>query len=173
MTKRAAAADLPSRVAGAAAPQRALIALGSNLGDRHGTLSSAVEALQRLAVGPLTCSRWHETAPMYVTDQPAFVNGVVAGRFPLAPEALLDALLEIERAHGRVRSERYGPRTLDLDVIAYGSLVLRTARLTLPHPRLHERGFVVHPAAEVAPDWVHPLLGKTMRALSDALASEG
>ncbi len=146
-------------------PALAVISLGSNLGDRQATLSSAVRALEDLAVGPVRCSRWHETAPMYVEDQPAFLNGVLAGPFTGPPEALLDALLSIERAHGRVRSQRYGPRTLDLDVIAFGGLVLSTPTLTLPHPRMHERPFVLEPAMEVAPDWVHPLLGHTISEL--------
>lgn len=144
---------------------RALIALGSNLGDRLALLRGAVQAVA--AHGRVTdvSSVW-ETIPMYVVDQPTFLNACLALDTPLDPLALLDALQQIERAAGRDRAVRFGPRTLDLDLLAADDRVLDTPRLELPHPRLHERPFVLHPLAEVDPDWRHPVLGSTVAELA-------
>lgn len=132
------------------------IALGSNLGDRAGNLAAARAALARGAVEIAAASSVYETAPWGPKPQGPYLNQVVRGTTGLAPEALLARLLEIERALGRRREteERYGPRTLDLDILLYDDLVLREPALQVPHPRMLERAFVLVPLAEIAPELV-------------------
>ena len=138
----------------------ACIGLGSNLGDRRGHLRGALlemRALGRLrAVSPL-----FETEPVGLREQPRFLNAVAVLDTELGARELLGRLLEIEARHGRVRREKDGPRTLDLDLLSYGGQAIREEGLEVPHPRLHERRFVLAPMAAVAPGWRHPLLGKT------------
>jgi 2-amino-4-hydroxy-6-hydroxymethyldihydropteridine diphosphokinase len=130
--------------------RQALIGGGANLGDRATTLRSAEEALRRCGgVRSLVSSRWYETEPVGVTDQPAFLNVVYAVETSLSPESLLRELQRIEKEHGRVRRERWGPRTLDLDLLWYADETRVTADLTLPHPRLFERAFVLVPLREL------------------------
>jgi 2-amino-4-hydroxy-6-hydroxymethyldihydropteridine diphosphokinase len=144
------------------------IALGCNLGNRTQQLQSALVHLQRLgAIQAKSCV--YDTAPMYVTDQPAFANAVVALRTPLTPRELMAALHRIERAHGRVRTQPNGPRTLDLDIVDAESLQLDEPDLQIPHPRLAERPFVVFPLLDIAPHWTHPATGSTIEQLADSL----
>lgn len=143
-------------------PCSAYIALGSNLGDREGYLCSAISALGQL--GNLRAvSSLYETAPVGTVPQSDFLNAVAELQTRLQPEELLSALLQIEQQHGRDRSDAppKGPRTLDLDLLSYGDVVMETASLTLPHPALAERLFVLVPLAEIAPQWRHPIGGKT------------
>jgi 2-amino-4-hydroxy-6-hydroxymethyldihydropteridine diphosphokinase len=138
----------------------AYIGLGSNIGDREQHLRSAVAALRRL--GEVTAvSSFYETEPIGTVAQADFLNAVAALRTRLAPHALLQELLEIERQQGRDRSQspQKGPRTLDLDLLAIDNLVLDTRALTLPHPALSERAFVMVPLVEIAPQWRHPVSG--------------
>lgn len=139
----------------------ACIGLGSNLGDRRGHLRGALlemRALGRLrAVSPL-----FETEPVGLREQPRFLNAVVLLETELAAHELLGRLLEIEARHGRVRREKDGPRTLDLDLLSYGGQVISEPGLAVPHPRLQERRFVLAPMAAVAGAWRHPLLRKTV-----------
>ena len=114
-------------------------------------------------------SRWQETAPVGVGLQPSFLNGAVSGETALDPHTLLDALLAIERERGRERPFPGASRTLDLDLVIYGSLVLDEPRLVVPHPRFRERRFVLDPLEEIAPDLVDPVTGKTIAALRAAL----
>ena len=131
----------------------AYIALGSNLGDRAALLRGALAALQRGGdVRVVAESVVYETAPVGGPPQPDYLNMVVAVETLLGPEALLERCLAVETEHGRVRRERWGARTLDLDLLSFGAVLLRTERLTLPHPRLAERAFVLVPLAEVAPE---------------------
>jgi 2-amino-4-hydroxy-6-hydroxymethyldihydropteridine diphosphokinase len=152
-------------------PATAYIALGSNLGDRREYLDRALDLLRRrpdLTVEKV--SRYIETTPVGgPAGQGDFLNAVATIRTSLAPHELLRILLETENALGRVRSERFGPRTLDLDLLLYGELVVDDATLTLPHPRMHERPFVLEPLAEIAPEAVHPLLGETAAVLRNRL----
>jgi 2-amino-4-hydroxy-6-hydroxymethyldihydropteridine diphosphokinase len=152
----------------------AYIALGSNLGDREGTLRSAIAALRELS-SLEAISSFYETAPIGITEQPDFLNAVVALRTPLPPEELMSALLRIEQQHGRDRgaSVPKGPRTLDLDLLSYGESVMETPTLTLPHPSLAERRFVLAPLTEIAPLWRHPVSGKTAAALLSELLHRG
>ncbi|MCC7123307.1 MAG: 2-amino-4-hydroxy-6-hydroxymethyldihydropteridine diphosphokinase [Acidobacteria bacterium] len=145
--------------------RRVAIALGSNLGDRHAALEFAIDRLRAL-LPDLRLSSIIETAPEGVPDeQGAFLNAVAVGSTSLDPRALLDALLDIERAFGRTRPYRYAARTLDLDLILYGDVVRNEAGLDVPHPRFRERRFVLAPLAEVAGEWVDPVTGSTISAL--------
>lgn len=143
---------------------RAYFGLGANLGDRVAALRSAVDALQQHGT-LVAASSLYETAPVGYTDQPNFLNAVVALETDEPPEALLAAALEAEQAQGRVRTFRNAPRTLDVDLLLYDDRCLDVPGLTLPHPRLHERAFVLAPLAEIAPDLVHPRLGQAIRDL--------
>jgi 2-amino-4-hydroxy-6-hydroxymethyldihydropteridine diphosphokinase len=140
---------------------RAYVGLGGNLADPAAQLRAAVAELGRLPqTQAVACSSFYRSAPVGLADQPDFINAVCRLHTALAPEALLEALLAIERVHGRVRAgARGGPRTLDLDLLMYGAEVRHTAALTLPHPRLHERAFVLAPLAEIEPDLVVPGCG--------------
>ncbi|MCS7043030.1 MAG: 2-amino-4-hydroxy-6-hydroxymethyldihydropteridine diphosphokinase [Bryobacteraceae bacterium] len=149
----------------------AWIGLGSNLGDRRARLRSALASLARLgrlrAVSPL-----YETEPVGLREQPPFLNAVACLETELGPRALLDALLAIEAGQGRVRGEKYGPRTLDLDLLFYGDAVIGEPGLEVPHPRLQERRFVLEPLAAVAPALSHPGLGCTAGELLASLRDE-
>ncbi len=148
-----------------------LIGLGSNLGERRQTLDRAVARLQSHArVDLLRTSAWIETAPVGGPDgQPPFLNGALVAETSLSPEALLEVLHEIENALGRRRAERWGPRTVDLDLLLYGELVRTTPSLVLPHPRMAWRRFVLEPAVMVARSMVHPTTGWTIGRLWEHL----
>ena len=137
---------------------RAFVGLGSNLGAREATIARAIELLSRTeGVEVVAVSRLRETAPWGPVEQPPYLNGVVELETDLPPRALLGALLEVEQALGRDRSgERWGPRTIDLDLLLYDGIRVDEPGLTVPHPRLHERRFALEPLAELAPDAVVP-----------------
>jgi len=149
----------------------ALIALGSNLGDREAHLSGAVRALEQLPDSRcLGVSSWLQTAAVDAPPgSPPFLNGALLLDTTLPPHELLIALQRIETLAGRQRRTPNGPRTLDLDLILHGNSVLRGPELSLPHPRAHLRDFVLLPAAEVAPQLTHPLLQRSLAELRDEL----
>jgi 2-amino-4-hydroxy-6-hydroxymethyldihydropteridine diphosphokinase len=147
---------------------RAFVGVGANLGDRRQTIETAVERLgahERVEVTAVSTLR--ETDPVGVVDQPRFLNGVVELETTLPPRELLDALLDVERGLGRVRHERWGPRTIDLDVLLYGQQVVEEPGLRVPHPRLHERRFVLEPLVELDPSLVVPGRGDVSTLLSE------
>ena len=144
------------------------IALGCNLGERLANLSSAVQALQdHPDCTNVVCSSVYETDPMGPQDQPDYLNAVVAMQTVLSSSALLSALQHIEHVHGRVRNgERWGPRTLDLDLLLYGDETIATPSLSVPHPGIAQRSFVLLPLAELAPRLVIPNKGPVSTLLS-------
>lgn len=150
-----------------ASPVTAFIALGSNLGEPERQIA---RALRELAELPSTrvdrVSSLYRSAPVGYRDQPDFVNAVAAVETRLTPSALLEGLLAIERGHGRQRDFRNAPRTLDLDIVLYGDLALDQPGLVIPHPRMHERAFVVVPLVEIAPEAAIPGRGRARDLLA-------
>jgi 2-amino-4-hydroxy-6-hydroxymethyldihydropteridine diphosphokinase len=147
----------------------AYVGLGANLGDREATLRAAVEALAAVpGVRVVAVSSLRETEPVGYLDQPPFLNGAAALETELAPRELLEALLAVERALGRTREgPRFGPRTVDLDLLLHGSEVVDEPGLTVPHPRLHERAFALEPLAELDPALVVPRKGTVSSLLAE------
>jgi len=146
-------------------PPPVFLGLGSNLGDRESAIAGALERLAARGFRTTLRSSLWLTEPVGGPPQGPFLNAVAGGETELGPEALLEACLATEREMGRVRAERNGPRTIDVDVLFYGAERRDAPGLVLPHPRLHERRFVLAPLAEVAPGLVHPILGVTAAEL--------
>lgn len=149
-------------------PHTAYLSLGSNLGDREAKLR---EAIQRLSeAGTVTkISSWYETEPVEFTEQPWFLNAVVEFKTELSALELMRLLLEVERAMGRERTRPKGPRVIDLDLLLFDNESFNTPELTIPHPAMHERRFVLEPLAEIAPEAEHPILRKTALGLLKSL----
>lgn len=148
--------------------KRVYLSLGSNIGDRAANLQSAIEELSRFGK-VAAVSSFYETEPVEFTKQPWFLNCAVSLDTEKTPGQLLRALLEIERTMGRLRTQQKGPRKIDIDILLFGDSSVNTATLTIPHPAMHERRFVLEPLAEIAPDARHPSLNKTVRELRDSL----
>ena len=154
--------------------QTAYVGLGSNLGDRAGNLRMALSELAQMPTISITrVSSLYETAPVGVTTQPEFINAVAALETSLTPAALLAAFLHLENKMGRVRTFRWGPRVIDLDLLLYGREQIALPELIVPHPRLHERAFVLAPLAEIAPDLSLPGGVKTVQAMADDFCGDG
>jgi len=146
---------------------RAYVGLGANLGNREETLQRAVSLLTAAeGVEVLAVSEFSETDPVGVVDQPRFLNGAVTVETTLSARGLLDALLAIEQSLGRERVERWGPRTIDLDLLLYGDEIVDEPGLRVPHPRLHERRFALEPLAELDPELVIPGRGRVSELLA-------
>lgn len=156
-----------------------IIAIGANLPhpDQKSPLETCRWAVGRLAALPglnlVACSRWYGSAPVPASAQPDYVNGVALFTGEWEPHALLEQLHGIEAEAGRVRGEVNAARTLDIDLLAMGDLIVAEPSLTLPHPRLHGRAFVLLPLMDVAPGWVHPLRGRTAASLLDDVDRSG
>jgi 2-amino-4-hydroxy-6-hydroxymethyldihydropteridine diphosphokinase len=141
---------------------RAYVGVGANLGDREATIRSALDALP----GVVAVSQLRETAPVGVVDQPLFLNGAAALETELPPQELLETLLAVERELGRERRERWGPRTIDLDLLLYGDETIDEPGLTVPHPRLHERRFALEPLLDLDPELAIPGRGRVADILA-------
>jgi 2-amino-4-hydroxy-6-hydroxymethyldihydropteridine diphosphokinase len=150
--------------------KNAFLSLGSNLGDRAANLDAAIAALGSLGE-ILKVSSFYETAPVDVTHQPWFLNCVVGLETEKMPKQLLSSVLKIERQLGRNRAKEQnkGPRTIDLDILLFGNSIIDSKELTVPHPAMHLRRFVLEPFAEIAPEIIHPVLKQTVRQLLNAL----
>jgi len=148
----------------------AYIAIGSNLGDRIANVKKAVlRAADEVKATLVFMSSFYETEPWGIKEQPAFVNAVMGVETELPPAALLAHLKSVEAGMGRQETERWGPRVIDLDIIFYGGLVMDEKGLKIPHPAAHERAFVMVPLAEIAPDFIHPVIGKSAADIAKSL----
>jgi len=149
------------------------IALGSNLGNSPETISLALQVLGATkGIEIIKCSSLYQTIPIG-PPQPDYINACAILSVELSPVVLLDTLLAIEAQFGRIRLEKWQARTLDLDIILYNDLILDTPRLTIPHPQMSDRAFVLVPLAEIAPDWIEPITGKAIAELLQGLDCTG
>lgn len=151
----------------------AYLGLGSNLGDREEHLRRGLLLLERLGICVVALSPIYETAPLGYAQQPPFLNMVACVRTTLSPDDLLDACLAVEQEEGRTRPFPNAPRTLDVDILLYDDRVIDSPRLTVPHPRLADRAFVLVPLCDLAPDMVHPLQGLSFRTLAEQVGEQG
>ena len=152
--------------------ERVFLALGTNLGDRQANLQLARRSLSP-NIKIHACSSIFQTPPWGYEDQPEFLNQVLEVRTDLDPLPLLEALKAVEAQMGRLKSFRFGPRLIDLDILFYGQQVIEMEKLSIPHPRLQERAFVLVPLHEIAPDFVHPALNETISTLLDKVDTDG
>ncbi len=144
------------------------LSLGSNVGDRAANLTAAIDRMGALGK-VIGVSSFYETEPVEFTAQPWFLNCAVGLDTEKMPRQLLSAILNIEKEMGRRRVQKKGPRNIDIDILLFGNSVVKTKGLSIPHPAMHERRFVLEPLAEIAPEVRHPVFRKTVRELKDAL----
>ncbi|SRR5208282_3904415 len=144
------------------------LSLGSNVGNREANLNTAIDRLRDFGE-VVAISSFYETEPVEFTEQPWFLNCVVALDTEKTPKQLLAGILDIEQQLGRRRGQKKGPRIIDLDILLLGNSIVADRGLTIPHPAMHERRFVLEPLAEIAPEVRHPVLRRTIRELRDAL----
>jgi len=154
-------------------PVTAYIGIGSNMGERESYCEEAVRLVSRFPDTSIdVISSLYETAPVERTDQDWFINCVAAVRTTLSPRDLLRACQEVEQFLGRKRSVRFGPRTIDMDILYYADRIIQEPGLTIPHPRAHERRFVLEPLAEIAPELEHPVVRKTVLQILKELPAD-
>jgi 2-amino-4-hydroxy-6-hydroxymethyldihydropteridine diphosphokinase len=149
-------------------PEVAYLSLGSNVGDREQNLRDAIVRLG-MAGRVVSVSSFYETAPVEFTQQAWFLNCALALETALDPEQLMRTILQIEAKMGRQRTREKGPRTIDIDILLFGDVRVSSPGLTIPHPAMHQRRFVLEPLGEIAPEVQHPVLQKTIRELRDTL----
>lgn len=152
--------------------KRIYLSLGSNVGDREQNLQDAIDRLAGAGIRILRCSSVYETEPQDLADQPWFLNVVIEAETELMPMQLLSRIVAIEKEMGRTRKVAKGPRPIDIDVLFFGRFVIDTPQLCVPHPRLDQRRFVLAPMAELAPDFRHPVMRKSMRELLGRLKGQ-
>lgn len=148
---------------------RVAIALGSNLGDRLGNLRKALRLLKLKGINITGRSDIFETHPLGPQDQNRFLNACVIIDSQLSPQSLLIQLKDIEKQIGRIHRGKWGPREIDLDILLYENYVIDGSDLTIPHPEFHKRSFVLIPLEQLTPDWIHPVIGITIRDLKERL----
>ena len=148
--------------------KRVYLSLGANVGDRAANLNTAIDRIA--ALGKVTAvSSFYETEPVELTAQPWFLNCALELETEKMPRQLLAGILKIEKEMGRQRVQKKGPRTLDIDILLFGNSIVKAKGLTIPHPAMHQRRFVLEPLAEIAPEVRHPVFRRTVRDLKDAL----
>ena len=147
----------------------AYISIGSNLGDREENCRQAIKLIEKNGIAVRKQSRMYETEPWGIKDQPKFINMAIEVETDKKPEELLRILKEIEKEIGRKETTKWGPRVIDLDILFYDDLILKTEDLEIPHPLLHERDFVLKPLCEIAPEKKHPVTGKTVKEMLENL----
>lgn len=152
-------------------PELLVLLLGTNVGDKAKNLLMAIDGLKALFGEPLEMSSVYETPPWGKTDQDPFLNMALVYSTNIKPTVVLDSILHLEVELGRVRQEKWGPRIIDIDIIFYGNMVYQSDVLEIPHPFMHERKFVLEPLKEIVPDYVHPLLEKSVSQLLSDLVS--
>lgn len=146
------------------------LGLGSNLGDRESYLSHAIATLSsHVSINVIVQSSVIETEPMGIEHQGKFLNAVIEIETSLTPQKLLQACLDIEIQHGRIRGEKWGPRTIDIDILFFDDQLIQEEGLHVPHPEVHNRAFALQPMAEIAPDFVHPRFNRDMKTMSSGL----
>lgn len=153
-------------------PLLAYLGLGSNLGDREANLLDALKRMETAGLKVVALSRFFETPPAYVVDQPDFINACAAVEVSCSPQDLLETLLRIESSMGRVRLVDKGPRVIDLDILLFGDVILDSEDLTIPHPAMLERLFVLEPLCEIAVDVLHPVKHSTIGELLGVLRTD-
>ena len=144
---------------------RTYLLIGGNVGNRQENLSRATTMIESKVGKILRASSLYETAAWGVTDQPSFLNQVLLVETKLDPEQVLDAILSIETEMGRKRTEKFGPRTIDVDILFFNDLIMHKNALTIPHPQLHLRRFTLEPLNEIAPKFIHPIFKKSISEL--------
>ncbi len=150
----------------------AIIAIGSNLGDKLANCKKGIEALEFCGVKISACSHFYKTEPVDYTDQDWFINAAVRVETDLPPIDLLKLLKSLEKKLGRIETVRFGPRTLDMDIIFYGDLVFEKDGLHIPHPRMHKRVFVLRPICDIVPLFIHPVLKQDMKTLLSLIEND-
>jgi len=149
-------------------PHIVYLSLGANVGDRSAQLREATDRLSKLG-RVLAVSSLYETEPVEFTEQPWFLNCAIAIETSKTPQQLMASILRIEEEMGRRRVQKKGPRSIDIDILLFGDMIVESEELTIPHPAMHQRRFVLEPLAEIAPQALHPTFKKTIRELLDAL----
>jgi dihydroneopterin aldolase/2-amino-4-hydroxy-6-hydroxymethyldihydropteridine diphosphokinase len=154
-------------------PSKVFIGIGSNLGNKEENICKAIKLIGELdSTEVIDASSFYKTSPVGFVDQDWFINAVIKIKTYLPPNELMSSLLSIESSLGRIRKEKWGARTIDLDILFYGNIILNEEDITVPHPHLHERKFVLEPFCEIEPEFVHPVYNKSILRLCNELQGD-